>query len=199
MPLAAFALAAAGCSSGGTGSSFTERFSQAFAGGNPAPVAPAAEAGNLDSCPNVDIRQGAGTYAVRADGRDPSAMQLRYQIAIAQTARECVNVGGNLVIKVGVQGRLVLGPVGGPGTIEVPLRYALVEEGVEPKTLWTKMHSIPITIPEGQPHLTFTHVEEGISVPMPPNAAFDNYVVYVGFDPLGMKQQPERRRPAPRR
>jgi hypothetical protein len=146
----------------------------------------------------VDIRQGAGTIAVNTSARDPSAMQLRYQISVAQTARECANVAGNLTIKVGVQGRVVLGPAGTAGTIEIPVRYALVEEGAQPKTVYSKLYRVPVSIAEGQPNATFTHIEEAMAVPMPSPAALDRYVVYVGFDPLGSAQerQPAKKRPA---
>lgn len=202
-PLAAIALAVAGCSStGGDGSSFGERFNRAMASGSttaPAPVSTTGAAANLDTCPNVDIRQGAGTIAINTNARDPQAMQLRYQISVAQTARECANIAGNLQIKVGVQGRVVLGPAGGPGTIEVPVRYALVEEGPQPKTLYTKLYRVPVTIADGQPNAAFTHIEEAMSVPMPSPGVFDRYVIYVGFDPLGSaqeRQKPAKKRPA---
>jgi hypothetical protein len=124
-------------------------------------------------------------------------MQLRYQISVAQTARECANVAGNLAIKVGMQGRVVLGPAGTPGTIEVPVRYALVEEGPQPKTVYSKLYRVPVSILEGQSNVSFTHIEEAMSVPMPPPDVFDRYVVYVGFDPLGSAQerQPAKKRP----
>jgi hypothetical protein len=47
--------------------------------------------------------------------------------------------------------------------------------------------------------VTFTHVEPDVTFPMPvPAANIDNYVVYVGFDPLGapVKKPPARRKPA---
>jgi hypothetical protein len=113
-----------------------------------------------------------------------------------QTARECSFVDGNLTIRVGVQGRIVLGPAGTHGALEVPLRYALVEEGPQPKTVYSKLHRVPVTIAEGQPNVAFTHIEETISVPMPSLAVFDRYVVYVGFDALGSAQE---RKPAPKK
>jgi hypothetical protein len=200
--LAALTLAIAGCSSaGGDGTSFGERFSQSLATGAPTAPAPAATTGaatNLETCPNVDIRQGAGTISINTNARDPQAMQLRYQISVAQTARECANVAGNLNIKVGVQGRVVLGPAGGPGSLEVPVRYAIVEEGPQPKTVYSKLYRVPVVIAEGQPSVSFTHIEEAMSVPMPTPAVFDRYVIYVGFDPLGSAQerQPAKKRPA---
>lgn len=201
--LAALTLAIAGCSSaGGDGSSFGERFSRAAASGTPTSPAPAATTGattNLDTCPNVDIRQGAGTISINTNARDPQAMQLRYQISVAQTARECANVAGNLNIKVGVQGRVVLGPAGGPGSIEVPVRYAIVEEGPQPKTVYSKLYRVPVVIADGQPSVSFTHIEEAMSVPMPTPAVFDRYVIYVGFDPLGSAQERHPKQPAKKR
>ena len=91
-------------------------------------------------------------------------------------------------MRVGVQGRVVLGPAGTSGTLELPLRYAVVQEGGEPKTLYTKLYRVPVGIGEGQPNVAFTHIEEAISVPMPSAAVFDSYVIYVGFDALGGAQ-----------
>jgi hypothetical protein len=202
-PLAALTLAMAGCSSsGGDGTSFGERFSQSLTSGSPTASAPVSTTGatkNLDTCPNVDIRQGAGTITINTNARDPSAMQLRYQISVGQTARECANVSGNLNIKVGLQGRIVLGPAGTPGAIEVPVRYALVEDGPQPKTVYSKLYRVPVSVGEGQNSVSFTHIEEEMSVPMPTPAVFDRYVIYVGFDPLGSAQERQpakKKRPA---
>lgn len=200
VPIAALPLIASGCSSSGqidgSSSSFTELFRSSSA---PAPAAGEAASGApkmLDSCPPVELRQGASTLTINNNPKDPSAMQLRYQIGITQRARECMLAGGMLSIRVGVQGRIVLGPAGTHGALEIPLRYALVQEGTEPKTIYTKLHRIPISIPEGAPHVAFTHMEETITVPMPSVPVFDAYVVYIGFDALGAVQD---RRPAPKK
>jgi hypothetical protein len=201
LPLAALTLATVGCSSSG-GTSFGERFSQSLTSGAPTAPAPASTTGtttNLDTCPNVDIRRGAGTITINTNARDPSAMQLRYQISVGQTARECANVAGNLNIKVGMQGRVVLGPAGTAGAIEIPVRYALVEEGPQAKTVYSKLYRVPVSVGEGQNSVAFTHIEEAMSVPMPTPAVFDRYVIYVGFDPLGSAQERQpakKKRPA---
>lgn len=135
-------------------------------------------------CPPVDIRQGAGTLQLNAPGSD-QAMALRYQATFGRTARQCSASAGTLAIKVGVQGRLILGPAGSPGETRIPLRYALVKEGIEPKTIWSKLYMLPVTVPPGQPNVPFTHVAEDLAVPVPPPAELDSYVIYVGFDPQG--------------
>lgn len=191
------------CSSGSertgstaSGSSFGDLFNQAGTSGASTQTA---AADSVSTCPPVDIRPGTATMSFNAATNDPSAMGLRYQVAVAQTARECSAAGGTLNIKVGVQGRVVLGPAGGPGMIEAPLRYALVQEGPSPKTLVTKLYNIPITIPEGAPNVTFTHVEEALTVPMPGGSEIEAYVVYVGFDPLGAKMKPVKKPPPQRK
>ncbi len=189
----------AGCSSGTSGLSFGERFNQATAsGGTVAQAEPVAQSTSVSYCPSVDVRPGASSLAFNAPG-DQGAMGLRYQATLGQTARECHAIGGNLNMKVGVQGRIILGPAGGAGTIEVPLRLALVEEGPSPKTLWTKLYRIPVTIPDGVPNVAFTHVEEDLTVPMPAGATIESYVVYIGFDALSVKEQPQKRPPQRRR
>ncbi len=155
IPVAALTLAIAGCSSaGGDGSSFQRAVSavrwRVVRRRRPRRPPTTGASTNLDTCPNVDVRRGAGTITVNTNARDPSAMQLRYQISVGQMARECVNVAGNLNMKVGMQGRVVLGPAGTSGTIEIPVRYALVEEGPQPKTVYSQLHRVPVVIGEGQ-------------------------------------------------
>jgi hypothetical protein len=99
-------------------------------------------------------------------------------------------------MKVGVQGRILLGPAGGPGKLDVPMRYAVVKEGPEPKTILSKYYKFSVAIPDGQTQVPFTHIDEDISYPMPPGSDIDSYVVYVGFDPIGEKPQPAKKPPA---
>ncbi len=76
-------------------------------------------------------------------------MNLRYQAGLGQTARECKLNGQTLTMRVGIQGRIILGPAGGAGQIDLPIRLAVVHEGPEPKTITTKLNRVPVTIPEG--------------------------------------------------
>jgi len=184
-----FALALAGCSSNladapsSSGASFRDRISNLFASSPDADTkALAAAADPNQDCPVADIRSGASTLQVHT-GNETSMESLRYQATIARLARECAVSGSSMTVRVGVQGRIVLGPAGGPGQIEVPLRYALVQEGPEPKTILTKLYQVPVTIPEGQSSVPFLHINEEITFPIPPRIQLENYVVYVGFDP----------------
>jgi hypothetical protein len=165
-----------------------------FGSSTPQPGAPAS-AGPPEEieCPDVSVRQGASTLAISTAGNEASPMSTRYQVTIGQTARECAALGGVMTMKVGVQGRVLLGPAGGPGRVDVPLRVAVVEEGTTPKPVVSKLYRITVDVPPGQTMVPFTHVDQDLTFPMPRGDALDNYVVYVGFDPSAGPAKPERK------
>lgn len=157
------------------------------AGNNPA--GPAAE---LD-CPSVAVRQGAATLSITEPGAEAGPMTTRYQVSLGQMARECAALGGMITMKVGVEGRVLLGPAGGPGQVDIPLRMAVVQEGAAPKTVLTKFYKLAVAIPPGQSAVPFVHVEQDLSFPTPRGDALDSYIVYVGFDPMSLNSKPERK------
>jgi hypothetical protein len=159
---------------------------------SPTPSAPEVE------CPGVDIRAGASTLNIAVRPDQATAGDLRYQLSFGQTARECRVQDGTMSIKVGVQGRVILGPFGTPGLVDVPLRYAVVREGPEPRTIATKFKRTGATIAPGQTHVQFVDIEEGLSFPLPSAAELTTYVVYVGFDEIGDKNEKKPARSAKR-
>jgi hypothetical protein len=140
-------------------------------------------------CPGVDIRPGASTLNIAVKPDQATAGDLRYQLSFGQTARECRVQDATMSIKVGVQGRIILGPLGAPGSVDVPLRYAVIREGPEPRTIVTKFKRIGATIAPGQTHIQFVDIEEGLSFPLPSGEELSAYVVYVGFDEVGDKNE----------
>jgi hypothetical protein len=187
-PPAPATTAAATPAAASSNASFASRVKTFFSGdsGNLNSPAPQAAATTTEiECPSVEYRQGAATLAVNNPGAENTALSLRYQASFTQTARECIVGGNSLTIKVGVQGRVVVGPAGAPGSINIPLRYALVREGAEPKTLWTKLFMVPVTIPANQLNLPWLHIEEEMTVPRPSSDEIETYVIYIGFDPEG--------------
>jgi hypothetical protein len=135
-------------------------------------------------CPTVQIRSGASTWQ---EPPGAGTTDLRYQASLGQMARECAILGDTMTVKVGIEGRLLTGPKGTAGTVEVPLRLALVEEGPKPRSIWTRFYAVPVAVQPGQGGTPFTHVEDNLSFPMPANKNIDAYVIYVGFDPQGLK------------
>ncbi|HEY7664190.1 MAG TPA: hypothetical protein VH934_13820 [Xanthobacteraceae bacterium] len=187
-----------------TSPSLGSRFTSLFSGAKPGvtqPASPTPATPDVE-CPGVDIRTGASTLEVAAKADQPTAGDLRYQVSIGQTARECLVQSGSMSLKVGVQGRVILGPMGAPGQIGIPLRYAVVREGPEPKTIVTKFKRVSVTVAPGQTYVPFVDVEEGLSFPLPSNSELEAYVIYVGFDEIADKNErrppKSARKPTPR-
>ena len=171
--------------------SLTSRFANLFSSATPGvsqPHSPTPTAPDFE-CPGVDIRAGASTLNIAAKAVEATAGDLRYQVSFGQTARECAVQGTTMAIKVGVQGRVILGPMGGPGQVDVPLRYAVVREGPQPKTVVTKFKRVSVTVVSGQTHVPFVDVEESLNFPLPSRSELDSYVIYVGFDEIGDKNE----------
>ena len=184
--------------------SWSARISSFFSGAKPGvtqPASPTASAPEVE-CPGVDIRSGASTLNITVKSDQATAGDVKYQLSFGQTARECQVQSGTMSIKVGVQGRVIMGPFGAPGSVDIPLRYAVVREGPEPKTVVTKFKRAGAVIGAGQTHVQFVDIEEGLSFPLPPATELEAYVVYVGFDEVGDRNEkkPARsaKRPAPR-
>jgi hypothetical protein len=161
----------AAAASAATSTSFTGRVKSWFTGDSNEALAaaPSPTQASIDfDCPNVDYRQGAATLSVNDSKAENPALSLKYQASFVKTARECDVRGDMVTMRVGVQGRVVVGPAGGPGTVTVPLRYALVREGIEPRTIWTKLFVLNVPVPNTQLNVPFTHIEEEMTVPVPP-------------------------------
>ena len=204
--VATIALTLSGCGGGsmfgssqsaGDSPSLGDRFSQLF-GSNSQPATTAVSAPSpstepsLPTCPAVSIRSGASTYAVGAPGKEATGNDLRYQATIVRTARDCTLNDGQVTARIGIQGRVIVGPAGAPASVEVPLRIAVVQGGVGEKTIFTKAYRTTVTM-QGDSTVPFSIVAEDVVYPAPSAAAGDSYVFYIGFDPQALRPEPRGR------
>ncbi len=139
--------------------SLSDRFKGLFGGGSsdqpaqPAPGAP--NPGPSDSrieetCPPVSIRAGASTYSVAAPGKEAVGDNVRYQASITKIARDCRRTGDDITARIGIQGRVIAGPAGAPETVEIPMRVAVVQGGVNEKTIATKAYRTTVAMDSGR-------------------------------------------------
>lgn len=177
--------------------SLGDRFSQLF-GSNSQPATTAVTAPSpssepsLPTCPAVSIRSGASTFAVGAPGKEAAGNDLRYQATIVRTARDCTLNDGQVTARIGIQGRVIVGPAGAPATVEVPMRIAVVQGGIGEKTIFTKAYRTTVTM-QGDATVPFSIVAEDVVYPAPTAAAGDSYVFYIGFDPQALRPEPRGR------
>jgi hypothetical protein len=173
-----------GSSDNGSPPSITDRFSQLFGSKSQAVGEVPVADGTEPDCPVVKIRAGASTYAVAVPGKQPVGSDLRYQATITRTARDCTRTGGQITARIGIEGRVIAGPAGTPATVEIPLRVAVVQGGVQERTLTTKVFRTTVSMTET--NVPFSLVGEDLVYSSPPGATSDSYVFYIGFDPQAL-------------
>ena len=174
-------------SSPSIGSRFSDLFgskSQAVGERPPPPV------DNELSCPPVSIRAGASTYTVAAPGKEAVGNDVRYQATITRTARDCKLNGDQITARIGILGRVIAGPSGSPSTVEIPLRVAVVQGGVQEHTITTKVYRTSVAMTEDG-SVPFNLVAEDVVYPVPQGAAGDSYIFYIGFDPQALTPEPK--------
>ncbi|GGK54071.1 hypothetical protein [Salinarimonas ramus] len=174
-------LALSGCSSvsGGGGP-----FSGLFGGGAPEPVESAQATTFEDfvgsdpvACPAPEVIQGAPAFRAYRGGRAGSNQDLRYQISIFDLARECVATPeGQNRIKLGVQGRVLIGPAGAPGSFTAPVRIRVRTTSTVYEDVSRR---VSVTVPAGQTIGDFVLVEEGLEVPL---SIGDNFIIEAGIE-----------------
>ncbi|KWV48363.1 hypothetical protein AS156_17925 [Bradyrhizobium macuxiense] len=179
--------------------SLSDRFKSLFGGGSSdsKPATPSApqqlnENDAQLTCPPVQVRSGASTYSVAVPGKEAVGNDIKFLASITRMARQCDLTNGQITAKIGIQGRVIVGPSGAPPTIEVPLRVAVVKGGVGEQTIMTKAYTTTVQMDESG-SVPFSLVAEDVVYPAPSPADNDNYVFYIGFDPQALKPQPKPR------
>ncbi|PDT72348.1 hypothetical protein [Bradyrhizobium sp. C9] len=174
--------------------SLSDRFKNLFGGGSsdskPAAQQPLSDADAGLTCPPVQIRSGASTYSVAVDGKEAVGNDVKFLASITRTARECNLNSGQITAKIGIQGRIIVGPQGAPPTIQVPLRVAVVKGGVGEKTIATKAYTTTVQMDDSG-SVPFSLVAEDVVYPAPSAAENDDYIFYIGFDPQALKPEPK--------
>lgn len=171
--IGATALAAllAGCSSTSGGSSSASAGSGGgnvftnllFYGGTTVPPE-APEPVDTIECPAIEITEGGS--ALRLGGAE--ATSVRHQITIGQTARECQPLpSGAYSLKIGVEGRVLLGPAGSPGRVDAPVRIRVTRGDT---VIADRAQRVPVTIGGNETQGTFVVIEQGIVVQPGPGA-----------------------------
>lgn len=131
-------------------------------------------------CPKTLVRAGTETFRVYPKGvkkDDPDAnKKLKFQATIQEVVRECNYISQTLAMRVGIAGRVINGPVGEFGELELPIRVA-VTRGDE--VLYTKLHKIKTNMVVGQNLATFRFVDEAVNIDKP---ARENILIQIGFD-----------------
>lgn len=140
-------------------------------------------------CPALDVLENGAGY--RGMGSGAMASQVTFQASLTGSARECVFEGGQLRLRVGVEGRVLLGPSGRPGTFSVPVRIVVKRRA---EIVTQRFTRLSVSIPANETQSEFSYVEENVLVPLSQIDPADEFDVYVGLDPTGQQAQRQTRR-----
>lgn len=180
-----FMLIVAACQSGGSGGGF-------FAPPQPKdPKQIAEEEGKilaselLAYCPNVTLRDGTAFFNSYAKGGQDDPAKLTYQSAITDATRNCTRTDTTMSINVGVAGKVVTGPAGGPGTVNMPIRIAVIR-GEE--VLYSQLHKNAVQVTDTSTATQWVFTVPNITIPKP---TARDVQIFVGYDEGPQKKKPQ--------
>jgi hypothetical protein len=126
-------------------------------------------------CPSAQIRYGTEMINLYADGKQGDDNSLKYQVNVQRVARDCNQVGDNIVARVGIAGLVVGGPKGAPGKVEIPVRIVAVNGD---KVLVTELKptSVQVQAPDFSGNWS---IVETVTIPAAGSA---DTLIYVGLD-----------------
>ncbi len=140
-------------------------------------------------CPGLDILENKAAY--RGGNPAQQASGVGFQASIANVARECIFQGGQLRLRVGVEGRVLLGQNGRPGSYSVPVRVVVKRRN---DVVTQRFVRLNVVVPANDTQADFVHVEENVVVPITTIDPGDEYDIYVGLDPTAQQAARQTRR-----
>ena len=127
-------------------------------------------------CPPIKVKAGGEALFYYGKGKVGNPKDLNYQAIIDKQSRNCVVSNGLITVKMGMVGRLLLGPAGNQTNVNVPVRFTVERDGV---ALFSEKYEIPVTITPPNQSEEFVKVVENVAVPY---TGGEQIVFYVGFD-----------------
>lgn len=162
---------------GGAPSATTQQLQNANASPEQIAAASPALPAIATECPPIKVRPGAEAVYYYGKGQIGNPRDLQYQAVIDKQSRNCVVSNGLITVKMGVVGRLLLGPAGNQTSVELPLRFAV--ERNDNTALYSELYKIPVAVTPPAQSGDFVKVVENIQIPY---VTGDDITIWVGFD-----------------
>lgn len=127
-------------------------------------------------CPPIKVRTGNAALFYYGNGRAGNPQDLQYQAVIDNQSRNCVVSNGLITVKMGVVGRLLIGPKGNQQSVDLPVRFS-VERNEVP--MFSETYQVSATVNPSTQTGEFVKVVENVAIPY---VGGENIVIWVGFD-----------------
>lgn len=176
------------------GSSIGSSFGSFMPGSSPAPET-AADIKEQNkflataTCPGAEIRYGAEAINLFANNAQPTPDTLRFQINVQRVARECDVVGDNVVARVGAAGRVVAGPKGSSGKVDVPVRIVAMNGD---KQIYTTLKTVSVDVQPPDYGANWAVVDESVSIPA---GLANSTTIYIGLEDKNRPAKPVKPKP----
>ena len=128
-------------------------------------------------CPPIKVRTGGEAMFYFGNGKAGDPRDLHYQAVIDNQSRNCVVSNGLITVKMGMVGRVLLGPKGTEKSINVPVRFAVERDGV---AVYSQKFDLPVSIDAATQTADFSKVVENVGIPY---LGGEDITIWVGFDP----------------
>ncbi len=130
-------------------------------------------------CPQVVAWPRDRLLTIYQPGHVGDTLAVIHRGEITKMARECQVYADRVVVRYGFAGRILLGPKGAPGTVNMPVSIRVA--GTDQKTLVTDKMTVSATVPPNDPAGYFSMVRE-IAFPIQVGTRPEDYKVFIAFD-----------------
>jgi hypothetical protein len=127
-------------------------------------------------CPPIKVRPGAEALYFYGNGHPGNPQDLHYQVDFERQTRNCVVSNGLITVKMGVVGRVLLGPSGKETSVNVPIAFSVERNGT---AVFSDKYSIPVAINPPAQTAEFVKVVDNVAIPY---LGGEDIVIWVGFD-----------------
>ena len=128
-------------------------------------------------CPPIKVRQGGEALFSYLPNRIGDANALNYQAVIDGQSRNCVVSNGLITVKMGVVGRMILGPNSTQKSLNLPIRFAVERNEI---AVFSQLYDVPVSVNPPDRYDEFVKVVENVAIPY---LGGEEIVIWVGFDP----------------
>lgn len=132
-----------------------------------------------NGCPVLQV-EGGQRYITNYEGnRVGDGASVINRGEITKTARECQIVEGQVVVKYGIAGRVLLGPKGKPGTITFPVTMEVLDK--TKNKVKAEPFTVSVVITKENPIAFFSTVRD-VAIPVKQGAVPQDYSVVIAFE-----------------
>lgn len=130
-------------------------------------------------CPRFNVWTRDGYVTIYEQGRVGDGLAVMHRGEISKTARECHIEGNRITVKYGFSGRVLLGPKGRTGAVNLPLNVFVTDAKRE--KVVNDAVQVRVDVAVDKP-IGYFSIVRSVSFTVPEGSRPQEYELYVGFD-----------------